>query len=312
MMRFRMHTNKILARIGFTVALFYCSSQVARAQSFGNSNAVVDPLGIQYFLNPYMSNPSFAGLDSGLHVNLAYRKQWTDMPGSPQTKLVTADGFVGYRVGAGLQVYNDAAGLLSNTRVAATYAYHLPLGHNKQYLNFGISAVFYGKHLNTKEMNADPNDPSVGAYNRRDNYFESDFGVSYTNRHLTLQAGIPNVFSFAKNKPESRTYGTEQFILGAGYRFDAGEQITSVEPKAFYRNIYGGDGILDVGVKAGLLHNWADATAIYHSTGNFTLGAGFAYIPYLHIQFLYTTQTAGLQTYSNGSMELNLRVNLFQ
>ncbi|NIG57448.1 PorP/SprF family type IX secretion system membrane protein [Chitinophaga sp. Cy-1792] len=304
-----MQFNRILSTFTISIALVFAGSRCAQAQSLGNSNAVTDPLGIQYFLNPYMANPSFAGLDSGLHVNLAYRKQWTDMPGSPQTRLLTADGNLGHRVGAGLQVYNDVAGLLNNTRVALTYAYHLPLGAHAQQLHFGLSAVFYGKHLNTKDINGDMNDPALTSYNRRDNYFEADYGMAYTDEHLTVQASIPNVFSFATDKNGSRTTGTEKFLVGLGYKFMQGEQITYVEPKAYYRNIYGGESIFDAGVKVGLLQNWADVTGIYHSSGNFTMGAGVSWNKLLNLQFLYTTQTAGLRTYAQGTMEVNLRVN---
>ncbi|SHL25933.1 type IX secretion system membrane protein, PorP/SprF family [Chitinophaga jiangningensis] len=295
---------------GLLIAVFMlCASMPASGQSLGNTNAATTPLGIQFFLDPYMANPSFAGLDSGLHISIAYRKQWTDMPGSPQTKLLAANGYIGHRVGAGLQVYNDVAGLLSNTRVAGTYAYHLPLGDDNQHLNFGISGVFYSKYINAKDINGDPNDPSVGAFNRRDNYFESDFGISYTDSHWMVQAAVPNIFSVTRE--ESRVVGTEKFIAGTGYKFFIGEEISFATPKVFYRNVYGHESVVDAGVQVGFLRNLFDVTGMYHSTGNFTAGAGIGWLPYVQLQFLYTSQTNGLRSYTNGTMELNLRVHLF-
>lgn len=289
-------------------SLLFCA--YTYAQTAGNSNAVTEPLGAQYYLNPYLANPAFAGVDSGLHINLAYRKQWTDMPGAPQTKLLTADYFVGSRVGVGLQVYNDVAGLISNTRIAATYAYHLPLNDNGHTLHFGISGVLYNKRLNIKDINGDMNDPAANAFNRRDNYFESDFGMAYTNKHLGLQAALSDMISHLH--AEDKEAGTQLFYAAADYRFEVSEAVPYIIPKVAWRGVQGMQDIIDAGVKVVFLRNWLDATGIYHSNGSFSAGAGFSYPSLGTLQFMYNTQTGGFRNYSNGGMELHLKINLFQ
>ncbi|QJB37185.1 type IX secretion system membrane protein PorP/SprF [Chitinophaga oryzae] len=100
----------------------------ASAQTLSDAPALLDPSGTQFFQNQYLANAAMAGMDTGLHVNLAYRRQWKQLTGAPETRFLTVDGALGKRVGAGLNVFNDVAGLINRTRVAMSYAYHLPVG----------------------------------------------------------------------------------------------------------------------------------------------------------------------------------------
>ena len=49
---------------------------------------------------------------------------------------------------------------------------------------------------------------------------------------------------------------------------------------------------------------------MYHSTENATFGLGMDFKKKYLISGTYTTQTSALSTYTNGSFELNLRLNL--
>ncbi|WP_235524284.1 PorP/SprF family type IX secretion system membrane protein, partial [Pedobacter sp. Hv1] len=89
------------------------------------ASAQLNPLGSQYYNNQYLINPAFAGMGQGLKLNAAYRKLWSGIPGSPLTQNITADYGFG-KVGVGLNVNNESAGLLRQTRAVASYAYHLP------------------------------------------------------------------------------------------------------------------------------------------------------------------------------------------
>src|SRR5690606_14617686 len=88
------------------------------AQGLSDAPALLEPSGTQWFQNQYLANPAMAGIDTGLHLNAAYRRQWTGVEGAPKTAFFTADGLVGKRVGAGLSIFNDQAGLIDRTRIA--------------------------------------------------------------------------------------------------------------------------------------------------------------------------------------------------
>ncbi len=43
------------------------------------------PVFSQHFVNPYLYNPAFAGIDGAFSVFLTYRDQWVGIEGSPVT-----------------------------------------------------------------------------------------------------------------------------------------------------------------------------------------------------------------------------------
>src|ERR1700761_6834601 len=110
-----------IKKIFFAMLLLGCALQ---------SRAQLNPLQSMYFQNPYLYNPSLAGMTNNLNINLDYRQQWSSFPGTPKTEAFTADYGATDRVGLGLTVYNDVAGLITQTKVVGTYAYHLPIGPN--------------------------------------------------------------------------------------------------------------------------------------------------------------------------------------
>lgn len=303
---------RMYIRYMMLLCAFALSNYRAGAQSLGNPSTLYEPLAAQYFLNPYIANPAMAGIDTGLHICVTYQKQWSDVPGAPEAKALTADYMFGKRVGLGMNLYNDKAGLLNSTKVAFTYAYHLPLSlHGESALHFGLSAAFIARRLDTKSINGDISDEYIYAYNRRDNYFESDFGMAFTRKGLTLQASVPNVISFVENKPVDQGINRALFFAAAGYKFEVGEQLSSIEPKLCFRGVKGYDNIVDAGANFIFLRNLLNVFGMYHTSKSFSTGAGINYRSIGGLQFTYTSQTAGLSNYTNGTFELNLLLHLF-
>lgn len=305
---------KIMKRYiaGIGCVLLSIAMQQVNAQSLGNTSTQVDPLGSQYFQNQYLGNPAFAGIDSGLHLNGAFKRQFRNDPGVPVTMSFTADYFVGNRVGAGLNVYRDEAGLLSRTRVALTYAYHLPLTlTGSQQLHFGLSLGIRYDRLDAKNVNGDPNDPSIGLFNRRDNYFDGDFGVAYTDDHLNLQVALPNMVGYFR-KDNKDVINSATFYAAASYRFDIGEELTYIEPKVAFRGVRDYDNIFDIGANVVFLNNWINIFGLYHTSKNYTLGAGFNCRSTVGLQLIYTSQTEGLRNYLDNNFTAALTINLFR
>ena len=49
------------------------------------ATAQQDPLYSQYFNNPMLINPAFAGSNERLYAGVAYRSQWSGIQGGPTT-----------------------------------------------------------------------------------------------------------------------------------------------------------------------------------------------------------------------------------
>jgi len=284
----------------------------AQAQGLGNSLGLLEPSGTQWFQNQYLANPAMAGIDSGMHLNAAYRRQYNGIDGAPTTAHFSADGALGRRVGAGFKLFNDEAGLITRTRLAATYAYHLPLGSNNQQLHFGLSLAFNIQRLDYTKVDGDAADPSLSAFNRRDNYFEAEYGMAYTDGHLFLQAALPNVRSLFTGK-DYGVNGGGLYFTAASYRFTPEQGVISgIEPKVCYRGIEGYDNIVDAGLNLYILDNVANVMGMYHTSKSFTAGVGVNIKKMVILQALYTTQTGGIKTYVDGTYEIGATVNLFR
>ncbi|UYQ95575.1 PorP/SprF family type IX secretion system membrane protein [Chitinophaga horti] len=296
----------------FYILLLMAGIQQAKAQQWGNTSSQVDPLATQYFQNQYLGNPAMAGIDSGLHLSAAYRRQWEHQPGVPVTMAFTAEYATTKRVGVGLNVYNDKAGLLSNTRVALTYAYHLPLSAaNTQHLHFGLSVGLRNERLDVKNLDGEVLDPSIGRYNRRDNYFDGDFGVAYTGYGITLQAALPNMVGYFRDENKGLA-NSSTFFLAGSYRIAIGTQFTAVEPKVCFRGVRDFDNVIDMGANLVFLNNAANVFGMYHTSKNYTVGAGYNVINRIGIQASYSSQTEGLSNYLSGNFTLGLRVGFLK
>lgn len=272
--------------------------------------AQINPLASQYFNNRYLANPAFAGYQQGFNLNLAYRQQWNSILGAPITQNVTADYGTG-KVGLGLNVNFEKAGLQRESRVVGTYAYHLPLNGVDQQLHFGLSIGFMNQRLSDTDLNGNPNDPLVGLYNDRKTYVDGDFGAAYTSAHLKLEAALPNMKSFFK-KDVIKLANVATFYSAASYvfAFEEGIDGVEVEPKVAYRGFKGSDNILDAGAQLTMANKQVLLMGIYHSTKNASFGLGLDYKQRYLISGAYTTQTSGLSNYTNGTFELNLRLHL--
>lgn len=284
----------------------------------GSLKAQLNPLSAQYYTNQYLINPAYAGFaestdgGQGLKVNAAYRKLWSNVSGSPLTQNLTLDYGFG-RVGLGLAVQNESAGLQRQTRVLGSYAYHLPLNGGDQQLHFGVSLGFMSQRLENADIYGNPNDPMVGQYNDRKAYLDGDFGLAYTSRRLSIQAALPNLKNVLK-KDVIQLADVATFYSAVSYKFDIteGTEGIDVEPKVAYRGVKGFDNIVDAGAQVSIANKQVFLLAMYHSTENTTFGLGMNYKHKYLISGTYTSQTSALSSYTNGSFELNLRLNLWK
>ncbi len=305
--------KKIFTSLYLKILLLFLLPLMAQAQHAGNSNVLDASMVSQYYFNQYLANPAMAGIDTGLNVHVSYRKQWVEMKDGPVTRVLTADYQVEKKMGVGLTVYNDMAGIINRTRVGVSYAYHVPLNEQKnEQLHLGMSLVMDNKYIQRSKVIGQQDDPSIDAFNRRDNYFEADFGMAYTNNRFTLQAALPNLVStFRNNDDDGRNLAVG--YVAASYKFGTNsEQISSWEPKIALRGVRGYKSIVDVGVNVQLAKNFANLFAMYHSSNSVTAGIGFHFKNTVEVQASYTSQTAGIKTNVDGNFGLSMKIRLFK
>lgn len=191
-------------------------------------NAQQDPLYSNYRFNTFFLNPAVAGSEGQWTARTSYRSEWTRMPGAPITAGASFHGMLGNRVGGGINIVNDKAGLFRFTGFQMAYAYHIPLENAN--LSFGLAGRAINGQLDQMEASPlSPNDPSIAGF-ASEWLADFAFGVHLYGERFFAGISAPQVFQLS---------GDEHFVLArhfygmGGYRFDANK--FSIEPMAFLK-----------------------------------------------------------------------------
>ncbi len=295
-----MRTFKIIA----VFSLFISQVDMAKAQ--------FNPLLSQYYNNTYLGNPAFAGVNRGVQLHTAYSRQWTNIPGSPEVQSFTGTfGSQNEKVGLGLNVNFDNAGLQKVAKVLGTYAYHLPLNNAEQKLHFGVSLGFMNQRLSTSSIIGNTNDPLAMRYNERATFINGDFGIAYTSKKLKLEVALPNLNQLLQREAVevadlNTFYTAVSYVIALGSGMDE----VQVEPKVAYRGVKKMDNVWDVGTQVTFANEQVMLVAIYHITQSASFGLGTNFRKKYLISANYTSETGALRTYTNGTFELNLGIRL--
>jgi type IX secretion system PorP/SprF family membrane protein len=277
-----------------------------------NANAQLTGLQAMYYQNQYLANPAMAGLETGLNINLGYQQQWTSIPGSPKIKSFTADYNPGKRMGLGLNISGDEAGLINNTRIMATYAYHLPLNRKDDKLNFGLSLGMNNAFIDYAKVNGDEGDISVQDFNQRTMYVDGDFGIAYTGQKFTVQAALPNLRTLFFSNNDHNNLGVDRstFFSAVSYKihFDNISHYT-LEPKIAYRGVKGLDNILDAGAQITMDDYKFSIGGIYHTNKSMTFSFGLN-LDALDILAAYGFSSIPLSAQSR-TVEFGLKIKMF-
>jgi type IX secretion system PorP/SprF family membrane protein len=271
------------------------------------AKAQLNPLGATFYQNQYLGNPAMAGLNEGFRLNAGFNQQWSQIPGSPKAQFITVD-HRSNKVGLGLSLYADKAGLLKRTRAVATYAYHLPLSADNDQLHFGISLGVLSERLSSEDVDGTPLDISVQRFNERPVTLDGDFGMAYTSGRLNIQVAIPNLKNFFTTE-RYNTLNWNTFFTAISYKFitDSTKRAFIIEPKVSYRGVKGYDDMFDVGVNVAMNSNKIYGTIIYHTTNSISVGMGVNFNKF-SIFGMHTSGTSALRNYSSGNFEIGLGV----
>lgn len=265
----------------------------------------------QYFQDQYLVNPAMAGVEGGMKVNAGYQLLSTGAAGSPNAKYGSAEYAWGSKVGVGLLINADQAGLIARTRVMGSYAYHLPLNETDR-LSFGLSLGVNSTHFQADQVVGDTGDQSAALYNARPVYVDGDFGLAYMGRQLSVQVAVPNLRSlFFTSADQSLAPYRSDLYLAVGYKIDvSGDQDGAVvEPKLAYRGFKNIDGVVDVGANVAMLNNRLSFSGMYHTNQSMTLAAGLG-VKQVGLLISYTNDMGPFKTYAANTFEFGIKFNL--
>lgn len=265
----------------------------------------------QFFINPYLYNPSYAGADAQSAVFLAYRNQWTGLEGAPSISNVSFHSPVHKNVGLGLNFTNEQKSILNTNSALLSLSYALTLGDNT-FFRFGISGggTFNGVDINEFE---DPSDPAFANIIENNSYLIGNAGISLQLKTFNIGIAVPNLFSEQYVTTENFSIGEikplEQLLISASNRFYFADGRHVFEPSVLYRysNIFPSQF-----EAAGVLHLnhivWVGGS--YKEDFGISAFGGLKVKQKLGIGYSYTLASSGINEINRPTHEVHLSLLL--
>ncbi|MFN3939782.1 MAG: PorP/SprF family type IX secretion system membrane protein [Chitinophagales bacterium] len=177
-----------------------------------------EPQFSQYMQSPLVFNPATAGMEDALVNVLAARSQWVQIPGAPQSQIITAHMPV-YRLqsGIGLRFVNNQSGQLQTTAVSFAYAWHQSF--KESIISIGVFGGIAYQDLDGSKLIA-PQGSYEGIIDHNDNNLPESF-VS----DIIPDAGLG--LYFQGQKVQFGIFALH--IIGQAFQYNTTSEITSIQ-----------------------------------------------------------------------------------
>ncbi len=263
----------------------------------------------QYMFNGLVLNPAYAGSKPFTSATLMVRKQWAGFKGSPTTQTASIHGALeNKKVGLGLFISNDHAGVTNRNDMYGSYSYHIATGNGQ--LALGLQGGFsYLKSLVSDLEVNDPNDP-VYAVNTVSNVLPNfGAGAYYYSELFYAGFSVPSLLSYNPDQSlsldiEGSHRITRHYYLTSGYVFSLGEQV-KLKPSILLKYVKNAPLQLDLNANL-LLNNIVWIGASYRTGDAIALIGEYQLTKKLRIGYSFDYTLTKLRSYSAGSHEFML------
>jgi type IX secretion system PorP/SprF family membrane protein len=155
-----------------------------------------DPQYSQYLFNGVIINPAYAGSKESINLNGLYRKQWTQVNGSPKSQTISLDvPLYNNHIGLGLYAYNDEIGAQFQKGVFGAFAYRIKVS-TKGRLAFGVSGGINQSGLDGSKLTTDQaDDPAVAAARTTKTKPDAQAGLYFNTNKYFVGVSMSNIIS---------------------------------------------------------------------------------------------------------------------
>jgi len=213
------------------------------------AEAQQDAMFSQYYFNPLIVNPGYAGSRDMLSGVGILRKQWVGIEDAPQTQTATIHGPIrNNRVGLGLQLFNDRIGPTRQTGVITSYAFKIPF--EKGTLSLGLQASLLQYHVDWDKVDIFVlSDGAFGANVDSRIIPDANFGAYYYSNKMYAGAAVTHLI---ETKIGLADYGAvdearifRHYFLTGGYVFALNDDI-DLKPSVLFKYVSGAPMDLDL------------------------------------------------------------------
>lgn len=227
------------------------------------SLAQQDPLYAQYYNNPMLINPAFAGSNERLFVGVGYRTQWNGLAGNPTTFNFNSHmALANDKVGVGLIVVQDKFGEFKTTQYGAAVSYKIKLTHST--FSFGMQAGAVQYATNMEGVNVLNPDQLFAPFS--ETKFNTGVGLLLKSERYTIGLSVPQLLknSVSQGGTDIKVQG-QNFYLYGDYQFFLSENI-EFKPSTLLRMTEGTP--LSVDLNLNLIFNRLYTAGIFARNSN--------------------------------------------
>ncbi len=293
-----------MKRFFWSILLVICLAAPAFAQQI--------PLYSQYTLNPFLYNPAYTGLRSGLNANVIYRKMWTDIEDGPETRAVTLDGAIANdKVGLGGYVYQDFTGVIERLGANLSYAYYIKIKEDMR-LGIGIAAGIQQISLDRDRIITGNEIPDPALQNGRNGLnFDGSAGVSFLWKGLKVGFAMPQIIETKMKSLSNNDFSNYQlarhYLINASYDIPVIKDKFFIEPLAMFRVAKGMQYQVDFG-STFRFKELVWLTVLYRYDYAVTFGAGVRLHDRISIGYAYDHSVNNLSGLAGGTHEMILGI----
>ncbi len=276
-------------------------------------HAQTEPMYSQYMFNMLNVNPAYAGSRGTTTASALFRKQWIDMPGAPQTTVISIDGATREgRIGWGLQLLDDKLGVERTTGLMASYAFRIPVSDNGV-LSLGLRGGLLNYRANFTEVNTfSPNDPT---FNQNVNGLlpAAGAGIHYTTDRFYLGLSIPSLLETKLNAQkqadvQSGKLKNLHFFYTMGMVMDLSDQV-KLKPSMLVKKVNGAPVQFDLNANVWLMDKLAFG-ASYRTKDAIVGLVEWQINEQLRFGYSYDHTISNLKSFTQATHEMMLRFEI--
>ncbi len=281
----------------------------------GVSMAQQDVQYTMYRFNPLIFNPAAAGSREALSLAAAYRLQWVNVPGAPQTGSFSIHSpLQNNNIALGLTFVNDRIGVTHTNKIEGNFAYRIPLDKSKKIkLSLGISAGVMNYRAKLSEVETQGGAATDPSFSQNASIWIPNvgFGLYAYSQKFFIGVSVPNLLagSYKTNKVFQTGANTSHqyyhLYATGGYVFDLGKKV-KFAPSVMMKYVpkYAP---IDFDFNANFIfidRIWIGAS--YRLSDSYGFMAAFNILPQLRVGYAYDLTVSSISKFTTGSHEVML------
>ncbi|MFY0628215.1 MAG: PorP/SprF family type IX secretion system membrane protein [Reichenbachiella sp.] len=261
----------------------------------------------QFFMNPYIYNPAYAGVEGHTVFYGLYRMQYMGIEGAPSFSHINFHTPLENNMAIGALAYNESEGPLRTSGGKVSLGYILEVD-DKHYVRFGMSlgGGYTGYDPEQIDVGLDPTFQNLSS----SSFITADFGVSYHFDHFNIGFAMPNLLGREVITDEgfAPLNFNDNMMLKVNYRGHINDNF-AIEPHIIYRFSTVNMPQYEVTTLLHIMHiAWAGAS--YRQDAGFAALVGLKVKDQFGIGFAYEIGNSQLSDVSSGTAEVHIGYHL--